>query len=359
MICIAISLSAQTINDLRTAANRGDAEAQCVLGMFYYAGHEVSQNYVEAANWFRKSAEKDFAAAQVLLGAFYYSGTGVEQNNATALYWCEKAYKNWGTMSKETRDMLAQQGLDKAFLENIINELKAPTPKTAPYLSTSTSSVNFSASGGTREITVNTNDNDWACSKVSDWCDLAQNGNTIRLVCDANNGNTRSDYFLVYYGERGADGKRTQNVRVNVTQDAGVKTPSAQFENIWVVHNVFENPYNIYSRKGMQIHIKFSVDGMLNKRGDCVVWFYFSDGSALKDNNGSYRATDGQVSTSSKFTSNYENCIFNDFVIFMPYDELHLSRGSHNCMFKIGLFDNNDKQIATSEYQSFTFSRTF
>ena len=124
MFCATMSIWAQTVSDVRTAAERGDAEAQFVLGMFYHNGYQVSQSNTEALKWFRKSAEKDFPPAQVYLGAFYYAGIEVEQNNTTALYWCEKAYKKWETMSKEMRDMLTQQGLDKTYLENIINELK-------------------------------------------------------------------------------------------------------------------------------------------------------------------------------------------------------------------------------------------
>lgn len=106
----------------------------------------------------------------------------------------------------------------------------------------------------------------------------------------------------------------------------------------------------------MQIHIKFSVEGMLNKQGDCVIWFYFSNGSMLKDYNNSYRSSNGQVAVSRKFKPSYESCIFNDFVIFMPYDELHLSHGSHNLKFDIGLFDHNNKHMETSDYTSFTYN---
>jgi TPR repeat protein len=125
LVCATVSLLAQTINDLKSAAEQGDVEAQCFLGMCYMEGvNGVSRDVNEAIKWFRKSAEKDFPPAQVFLGALYYSGTGVTQSNSNALYWLEKAYKNWGTMSSEMREMLAQQGLDKARIESIIADLK-------------------------------------------------------------------------------------------------------------------------------------------------------------------------------------------------------------------------------------------
>jgi hypothetical protein len=36
LVCTSVSLLAQTINDMRTAAERGDAEAQCALVLSKY-----------------------------------------------------------------------------------------------------------------------------------------------------------------------------------------------------------------------------------------------------------------------------------------------------------------------------------
>jgi len=125
-------------------------------------------------------------------------------------------------------------------------------------------------------------------------------------------------------------------------------TSSATIEKVWADHNVYQN-----GQKGMNIHITFSVNNMYNKTGKCIVWFYFSDGTKLKDYNSSYRTNDGQVSAYSNFTSICENTIFNDFVVFMPYNELHLGNGNHSLKFDIGIFDNNGNQMKVSEYEYF------
>ena len=130
----------------------------------------------------------------------------------------------------------------------------------------------------------------------------------------------------------------------------GQKT--AEIENVWIDYNVYEN-----NQKGMRIYIDFSVDNMLDKQGSCVAWFYFSDGTKLKDYNSNYNTTDGQVSTSEDFKPGYINASYTDFELFMPYDELHLADGESNLKFYIGIFDNNNELMATSEYEYFDFNR--
>lgn len=133
-----------------------------------------------------------------------------------------------------------------------------------------------------------------------------------------------------------------------ISIENNAKTVSGKIEKVWVEYNAYED-----GEKGMQIHVKFSVVGMLNKQGTVNVWFYFADGTRLKDNNGRYKTKTGYVSAYKNYKPNYENTIYNDFKIFMPYNELHLTNGNHDMKFLTGIFDNNDNQIATSEYHSF------
>ncbi|NJP03673.1 hypothetical protein HC823_00040 [Candidatus Gracilibacteria bacterium] len=126
---------------------------------------------------------------------------------------------------------------------------------------------------------------------------------------------------------------------------------SAKIEKVWIDYDVYEN-----YQKGMRIHLKFSVDDMLNKKGSCVAWFYFSDGTKLKDYNGRYKTSNGHVSTSENYKPGYTSSTYNDFKIFMPYDELHLAAGSYSLKFDIGIFDHNSNQIAVSEYQNFSIN---
>ena len=83
---------------VRAAAERNDAEAQCMLGVFYAEGKGVEQDYAEAARWFRKAAKdskyrKGISGAQCRLGDCYAEGHGVEQDYDKALEWYRRAAK--------------------------------------------------------------------------------------------------------------------------------------------------------------------------------------------------------------------------------------------------------------------------
>ncbi len=85
---------------LRKAAERGDANAQCNLGIAYYVGAgSVAKDTNEAVKWFRKAAEQVHTEAQFNLGIAYWSGEGVRKDQVEAVNWYRKA---------------AEQGLAKA-----------------------------------------------------------------------------------------------------------------------------------------------------------------------------------------------------------------------------------------------------
>ena len=82
---------AEAVKWLRKVAEQGDASAQSNLGGCYYAGKGVEQSYTEAVKWFRKAAEQGVAGAQYKLGTCYYNGCGVEKSHAEAIKWYSKA----------------------------------------------------------------------------------------------------------------------------------------------------------------------------------------------------------------------------------------------------------------------------
>ena len=75
----------------RKGAERGQPLAQFNLGLMYYKGRAVRQDYKEAVKWWRLSAEKGFAEALNNLGMMYGNGDGVEQDFVAAHKWFELA----------------------------------------------------------------------------------------------------------------------------------------------------------------------------------------------------------------------------------------------------------------------------
>ena len=78
---------AQTMQE----AERGNPNAQNNLGLMYYIGRGVRQDYVQARHWYEEAANQGDASAQIGLGLLYENGMGGRQDYAQARHWYEKA----------------------------------------------------------------------------------------------------------------------------------------------------------------------------------------------------------------------------------------------------------------------------
>jgi len=79
------------LREITPLAQKGDAEAQSILGTMYANGQGVPLSYKKAEEWIRKAAEQGFAEAQYNLGVMYDQGFGVPQNFTEAAKWYQKA----------------------------------------------------------------------------------------------------------------------------------------------------------------------------------------------------------------------------------------------------------------------------
>jgi uncharacterized protein len=75
----------------RPLAEAGDARAQSILGLLYYHGQGVQQDFAAAATWLRKAANQDDADAQSHLGVMFFQGQGVPQDKTEAMKWFRSA----------------------------------------------------------------------------------------------------------------------------------------------------------------------------------------------------------------------------------------------------------------------------
>ena len=75
----------------KKGAERGQPMAQFNLGLMYYKGRAVAQDYTEAVKWWRVAAEQGFAEALNNLGMMYGNGDGVGQDDVEAHKWFDLA----------------------------------------------------------------------------------------------------------------------------------------------------------------------------------------------------------------------------------------------------------------------------
>ena len=129
---------------------------------------------------------------------------------------------------------------------------------------------------------------------------------------------------------------------------------SIVIKSVETQHNVVQN-----GQKGMNIIINYSVEGMKGKTGGLNAYFYFEDGTPLKDGNKSsmpyYGLDNGNVAVGKQFTPRYDDVTMSG-TLFMPYDELHLGKGKFSLKYYCAIFDDEIKQQATSDWQYFTFT---
>jgi TPR repeat protein/serine/threonine protein kinase len=79
------------IEDVRIAAEQGNASAELLLGSMYFDGEGVERNYAEAFAWYQRAASDGLAEAENNLGASYLNGWGVEKDSRAAMVWFHKA----------------------------------------------------------------------------------------------------------------------------------------------------------------------------------------------------------------------------------------------------------------------------
>lgn len=75
-------------------AEKGDAQAQCNLGVMYANGVGGPKDEAEAVKWFSKAAEQNCPQAQYNLGVMYANGMGVPKNEEEAHVWINLAGAN-------------------------------------------------------------------------------------------------------------------------------------------------------------------------------------------------------------------------------------------------------------------------
>ena len=82
---------AEAVKWFRKAADKGNAEAQCMLGVCYAKGQGVEKDPKQAVGWYRKAADQGQKEAQGNLAQCYTDGQGVPKDLEKAVYWSRKA----------------------------------------------------------------------------------------------------------------------------------------------------------------------------------------------------------------------------------------------------------------------------
>lgn len=130
---------------------------------------------------------------------------------------------------------------------------------------------------------------------------------------------------------------------------AGAK---AVFNKTWVDYNVTEN-----GRTGMRIHNKFSVLKMKGIECYLAVYVQKEDGTHLTSEDTSFRSTNGNLALFQLLKPNFDNTVYEDIDLFMPYGEISVPAGKHNLKLDVDLITKDGQLIQHMNLHNFQYER--
>lgn len=118
LVCAPLTVSAQqtleeatdSIKNILTLAQKGDAVAQNEVGGWYYRGRHVKQNYKEALQWWAKAAQQGNVQAIGNMGLCYQTGHGIEADSLKATKLYKRSIKEGNQALFEQNVKLANNG---------------------------------------------------------------------------------------------------------------------------------------------------------------------------------------------------------------------------------------------------------
>lgn len=201
----------------------------------------------------------------------------------------------------------------------------------------------FNANGGTLSLPISTNQPDPTVGGLPSWASLAGiSATAVTIRCSANSStSSRQQSITVKAGQKsakvrvfqlGKDDSQEGNGSADEAQasaqsssakadNAQARGPRATVQTVTVEHNT-----DIDGRKGMTVHVKFSVRGLKDKSGRATAYFYdASNTTPLRDTNGEYCTIEDEpkVAASAYFSPSFDRTTYFDFKIPIPYTELH------------------------------------
>lgn len=128
---------------------------------------------------------------------------------------------------------------------------------------------------------------------------------------------------------------------------------SAKYYKTWVDYNVTED-----GRTGMRIHVKFAVSNMKDENAYLAVYFEKENGTKLTTNNLKYSSKSGQVAVFRQLKPSYDETIYDDVELFMPYEELNLGVGEYNLKMDVDVIYEDGGLVKHLDYYGFWYKES-
>lgn len=97
------------LEECLTFAQLGYADAQFVLGEYWYQGLHAPRDFQQALKWFEQASVQGHALAQLRLGTMFYRGEGVPTNSIQAYIVLKMSAINGSDEALDSADRIALQ----------------------------------------------------------------------------------------------------------------------------------------------------------------------------------------------------------------------------------------------------------
>jgi len=130
-------------------------------------------------------------------------------------------------------------------------------------------------------------------------------------------------------------------------------TPSIKINDVWLDNDVYDK---ISGAKGVKIHTAFTTHELNDKQCLISARFYNNlNGKQLLDLNNEY-GIDGYVAVYDHFTPTNVDESYNDYSLFIPYNEFHMSpAGTAYIKFEVLMSDTSKQAYDISDWNYFSF----
>lgn len=125
-----------------------------------------------------------------------------------------------------------------------------------------------------------------------------------------------------------------------------------EFEKLWIDYNVTED-----GKKGMRIHLNFTAVNL--KDVDCYAAIYFEkkNGEKIQGKTDGYRSKSGQLAVYKSIKPAYNEAVYKDLQLFMPYGEFSLGKGRSDLVLKADIILKNGDMVKHMKNHEFWFEQ--
>jgi hypothetical protein len=127
---------------------------------------------------------------------------------------------------------------------------------------------------------------------------------------------------------------------------------TAIFDDMSVDYDITEN-----GQKGMRVNVKCTLKDL--KDIDCYLALYFENknGEILKGTKTEFRSTTGQLAVYKSLKPAYDEAVYKDLQLFLPYSEFNLSTGRHDLKMDVDVIYKNGDMVKHLKTHEFWFEK--